>query len=411
MSDSAQDDGGSPGESWPEPTPDSVTETTYTSFWQRALGALFGILIGLILIPLSGWLLFWNEGRAVQTARSLAEGGGAVVSAPADRVDPALEGRLVHVSALLAASGTLRDPEFSVAVHDAIRLVRRVEMYQWRERQHSETRTRVGGGQETVTTYSYSREWSASAIDSSRFRQLEGHRNPPMQLSSREFVATNARLGPYVVTQEHLQGFGTPQRLTPDPSVLTQRPRQQVVDSQVYVGDPAAPQVGDLRISFSMVGSGPASLIAQQAGEGFVPYQTHAGDRLFLLRPGALPPEAMIQAAEQFNRIMTWILRAAGLVVMFLGFLLVLGPLAVFASVIPPLGTLVGFAASLAALLLTALFGPLAIAVAWFAYRPLVGGLVLVVGLVATFAAARLLRRRASATAAPSRSASAVATS
>ncbi|WP_207540191.1 TMEM43 family protein [Sabulicella rubraurantiaca] len=400
MSDSAPDDGGSTGESWTEPMSASFTETTHTSFWQRALGALFGILIGLVLIPASGWLLFWNEGRAVQTARSLTEGGGAVVSAPADRVDPALEGRLVYVSAPLTASSTLKDPEFGVAAPNAIRLVRRVEMYQWRERQHSETRTRVGGGQETVTTYSYSREWSSSAIDSNRFRQIEGHRNPPMNLSSREFVATNARLGPYVVSEEHIQGFGNPQRLAPDPSALTDRPRQQVIDGQVFVGDPAAPQVGDLRITFSLVPSGPASLIAQQAGEGFAPYQTHAGDRLFLLRPGTLPPEAMIQAAEQFNQILTWILRAAGLVVMFLGFMLIFGPLSVFASVIPPLGALVGFAAGLAALLLTALFGPLVIAVAWFAYRPLVGGLVLALGLAITFGVARLLKRRASAKAA-----------
>ena len=40
----------------------------------------------------------WNEGRAVRTAESLEEGAGAVVSVPADAVDPGNEGKLVHVS-------------------------------------------------------------------------------------------------------------------------------------------------------------------------------------------------------------------------------------------------------------------------------------------------------------------------
>ena len=37
------------------------------------------MLVGLVLIVAMVVLLFWNEGRAVTTARSLAEGAGAVV--------------------------------------------------------------------------------------------------------------------------------------------------------------------------------------------------------------------------------------------------------------------------------------------------------------------------------------------
>jgi hypothetical protein len=392
MSDSTQDDDGPEG-SWTGSS-DSVSETTRTSFWERTSNALFGILVGLVLIPVSAWLLFWNEGRAVQTARSLAEGGRSVVSAPADRVDRALEGRLVHVAAPLTAAGALRDAEFGVTAQGALRLVRTVEMYQWREEQRSETRTRVGGGQETVTTYSYSRAWSSSPIDSGQFRQPDGHRNPPMTITSRDVVAPEARLGPYRIEQAQLASYGTAQPLAIEAGSVPERPRQRVTDGRIYMGDPGAPRVGDLRISFGVVASGPASVIARQAGDGFAPYQTRAGDRLFMLQPGTTPAADMIREAEQGNRILTWVLRVVGLVVMFIGFALLFAPLSVVASVIPPLGSLVGFATGLVALVLTMLAGPLVIAVAWFAYRPLVGGAVLVAGLGLAFGASRLLRRR-----------------
>jgi len=162
---------------WNDPGPDgdtggSFTETTQQSWFQRLGSALTGILIGLILLPVSGFLLFWNEGRAVQTARSLSEGAGLIQSITPERFDAALEGLLVHVAGDIRVSRTPRDAELEVVPPDGtLRLIRTVEMYQWQEQTSSETRTRLGGGQETVTTYNYRRVWQEGRIDSSRFRQ------------------------------------------------------------------------------------------------------------------------------------------------------------------------------------------------------------------------------------------------
>ena len=38
------------------------------------------ILIGLLLVVISGGLMFWNEGRSARTAAALAEGAGLVIS-------------------------------------------------------------------------------------------------------------------------------------------------------------------------------------------------------------------------------------------------------------------------------------------------------------------------------------------
>ena len=54
----------------------TFTETTSTSWFTRIRNSVGGVVIGLILIVGMVVLLFWNEGRAVQTYRSLAEGKG-----------------------------------------------------------------------------------------------------------------------------------------------------------------------------------------------------------------------------------------------------------------------------------------------------------------------------------------------
>jgi hypothetical protein len=131
---------------------DSFTETTSTGWFSRIGQSIAGVLFGIVLILGSGVLMFWNEGRAVQTARSLAEGQGVVVDVDAARVDPGNDGKLVHVTGDLKTTAPLNDPEFGVSV-PAARLVRTVEMYQWKEDSHTEKSKNFGGSEEPVTTY------------------------------------------------------------------------------------------------------------------------------------------------------------------------------------------------------------------------------------------------------------------
>ena len=65
-------------------------------------------------------ILFWNEGRAVRTAKMLKEAGNLVATVDASRVDPAKEGKLVHFTAD-AQGDTLADPLFGVS-RNALRL-------------------------------------------------------------------------------------------------------------------------------------------------------------------------------------------------------------------------------------------------------------------------------------------------
>lgn len=378
---------------------DQVTEVTSTSWLSRLGRAIGGVFVGLIAILVAAVLLFWNEGRAIKTAQGLTEGAGIVRSVAADKVDAANDGRLVHVSGMLSTGGPVADPDFAIRVQ-GVRLVRHVEMYQWKEETQTETRTKLGGGEERTTTYKYVRDWSDKPVDSTRFKEPRGHTNPVMTYQSREALAAGTRLGAFAVPESLLRGFGERRPLAATEAqanalqIRINKP-VAVIDGVLHVGrDPSQPAIGDMKVSFFQVPLQTASVVATQSGGGFVPFRTHTGTTVELISAGAVPAAAMFQHAQESNVTLTWILRGVGVFVMFLGFAFILRPLKVVADVIPFLGSIVGAGTGLVALLCTVAIAPIVIAIGWLWYRPLVGIAVLVTGFAATWGLVRLARGR-----------------
>ena len=136
--------------------------------WLSRLGkALGGVLIGAVMFFGSFPLLLWNEHNAVATAKSLEEGAAACLDVPADKVDDANEGKLVHVSGDATTAETLKDDLFGVSA-SALKLARKVEIYQWEERTEKKNEKKVGGREvtktyRTTTTRSGSRNPSTPA--------------------------------------------------------------------------------------------------------------------------------------------------------------------------------------------------------------------------------------------------------
>lgn len=376
---------------------DEFTEVTNTSWGSRIGGSIKGILFGVILILASIAGLFWNEGRAVQTAKSLSEGASVVVSAPADKVDQANQGKLVHISGTATSTETLRDDSFTVSAQ-ALLLQRQTETYQWEERKHTKTEKKIGGGEVTKTTYSYHKVWSPGRIDSGSFKRSQGHQNPgSLPYPSRDFIARQAKVGAFSLTPAQVKEIDVfePLSLGPDyapPAGLSGRATAN--ESGIYIGrDPGDPQIGDIRVSFRVVRPQTVSLIGQQQGGGLVPYQTEAGDKLMMVEPGAHPASAMFKQAESANRVLTWILRLVGFLVMGFGFSLILRPISVVLDVLPFLGNIAGAGLGLVAGVISLFISLVVIAIAWLYYRPLLGIILLVaaVGLIVGF---KLLRSR-----------------
>ncbi len=179
---------------------DSFSETTSQSWFSRIGSAFKGVLVGGALFLIAFPLLFWNEGRAVTTARSLEEGAKAVVPISADSVDSTNEGKFVHLTGEAVTEDTLTDPLFGVTVENAIRLKREVQMFQWVEYKESKEKKKLGGGTETTTTYRYETEWKPSLQNSSGFRKPEGHTNPSaMPYTDDSWTAGKVTLGAFTL--------------------------------------------------------------------------------------------------------------------------------------------------------------------------------------------------------------------
>jgi hypothetical protein len=85
---------------------DDFTEISSQSIFERIGNSTKRVLFGIILVPAAVVLLFWNEGRAVQTAKSLKEGASIVVSISPDKIDPVNEKKLVHFTDEAETSAT-----------------------------------------------------------------------------------------------------------------------------------------------------------------------------------------------------------------------------------------------------------------------------------------------------------------
>ena len=358
---------------------DSVLDFSGASAYQRLLGSGCGMLLGIVLFIASFPLLVWNEGRAVRIDRGLREGAGSVLSvSDPSQVDPANEGKLVHLTGRADTVEVLTDPEFGVS-EKAIRLTRVVEMFQWIETQQEITTGRSpNGDQETATKYTYRMDWSESLIDSHQFGE-EGHDNPPtMRYPGGSWTAREVRLGGYVLSPALVSQIGGAQPVPVSNELLEKVPGElrqqlQVRDASFYL--PQTPrqtdrQIGDLRITYQVVRPATVSVLARQVQSSFEPYTTSNGTPVFRLVMGEQSAAAMFETLATENTVLTWVLRLVGFLLMALGIALCFQPVVAVANFIPFFGDLVGGGVLLVAAGLAFLLTLGTIAVAWMTYRP-----------------------------------------
>ena len=389
----------------------AVTEVQTESYFSRLGNSFKGIGGGLLLFLIAFPLLFWNEGRAVKRAKALETGAGAVVSVQADKVDPANEGKLVHVTAKADTKDVLTDPLFKIS-STAIRLERRVEMYQWKQNESSKTEKQLGGGTKKTTVYTYEKVWSDKPVNSAYFKEA-GHENTGFPFESEKLRANHVTLGDFLLNDSLVDRLGDSRKLPVPadyklPATLSGKSdaayvhvsRKSSAPSQVSQEQPAdnagdaaltEPAIGDLRISWYAVVPHEVSIVARQTGKTFSAYPV-GSESILLIADSVQSAEAMFQSAQSANSAMTWFLRIAGLVMMYVGLSCVLRPLSVLMDVIPFLGDLIGAGISLISFLIALPCTLVTIAVAWIYYRPLLGiGLLVVAAALIVF----LFRKKA----------------
>lgn len=366
---------------------ESYSEVESVGWIQRITSSIGGVIIGIILFLVAFPLLIWNEGNAVETARKLNRSQSDYIAAPIDRVNEDNEGRLIYITGLAAAEKPLTDFEFGVTAK-ALRLKRVVEVYQWKEETQTETKKKLGGGEERVTTHTYKKEWSSELIDSTKFKQPVSPPNPNSKpYSDMTLNAPDVKVGAFTlhstmtgqITGEEQIPF-TREMLARLPSEL--KARLRVRDGLLYRGSNAAegdePQIGDARIEFREVKPTTVSVVGRQKNKMLSPDTGGVGE---LLKVGTYSADELFQAKRQQFSLQTWLLRLLGFVLMAIGIGMVFQPLVVFADVIPFLGNLVGLGVGVFALGIAFVLSLITIAVSWLTFRPLLGiGLLIVAG-------------------------------
>ncbi|MBR4652124.1 MAG: TMEM43 family protein [Kiritimatiellae bacterium] len=388
----------------------AVTETTTESWGSRLGGSLRGVIMGGAMFLAGFPVLFWNEGNSVKTAKAIDEGEGACISLESNaKVDPEMNGKLVHLTGKADTQDVLSDDTFGVSA-TAIRLERQVEMYQWIEESRSQKRKKLGGSEETVTTYTYKKDWASHAIDSSGFKE-QGHDNPgAMEFESDKMLASNVSFGAFRLNSDQIGLIGSAQDYKFGTNFTCKVERVKIQGSTIYVPNAetrnnpknvrdvfSQTRIGDMRVKFRVVYPHEISLIAKQQGDTFVSYTAKNGKKLSYLAEGVQDAAAMFETARTNNAIMTWLVRIGGFLLMFIGMSMVFKPLSVLADVLPILGDIVEMGMGLVAGLIAIICSLVTIAIAWLFYRPVLGIILLA---VAGFFGWKLIQKRKAAKAA-----------
>jgi predicted transcriptional regulator len=330
---------------------------------------------GFLICAAALFLLFWNEGRGVKTARSLSEGQIRIVPVSADAVDPEQDGRLVHlIGKLHTPDAGVRDPELGIRFPDAVKVRRSVEMYQWKGTNKSKG---------SPPSYTYKTVWENDRIDSADY--AEDRKNPPFPFGYKRMTADTVKLGAFILSTGVARHITTSDKILLEGSRLEGlsgplEARAMPYNGGIYIAaggppDPDDPEIGDIRVVYYGAGAMRVSVIAKQQGNRLVPFVGAEGVELAMLEPGSLDAAQMFAAAARQNTFMTWALRFMGLFLMFGGLRLALPDPAKLAGGVPVLDGIARSGRTIAAAVAAVALSLMAIGASWLIHRPLTAAL------------------------------------
>lgn len=376
----------------------SITETTTTGWLSRIGSSFVGVLIGIILLPCAIFLLSWNEGRAVTAATGLKRGLSTIVEVSADTVNQQNNSKLVYLNGTVSGATPAVDPWNKLSATGLVRLQRKVEMYQWLEKETETKINNVGGSQTTQKTYTYSLDWAETATNSAQFKVPAGHQNPAMPLKSQTFDANPVKIGAFTLDKSLVQDLTNFEAV----ETLTQAPTgYRVQGSVLYKGaNPDQPVLGDVRVTYRAIAAQTYSIAAQQNNSTLTTYHDTKNDyKIALIESGVVTAQKLFADQASTEKMITWACRIGGFLLLLLGFILIMGPLTMLVAFLPFLESLVGIGTFLVALGLSIPITLVTIAVAWLASRPLIGGGLLIAAAAAVWAIRNVAVKKKAATA------------
>lgn len=333
---------------------------------------------GLVLFIFGANVLVLNEARAVHTLLSLDEAldDAVTLDATAEEIEPIYNDRIVHISGPIIVGEPLTEPDYNIQVL-AVKLKRRVQMYQWAEDTVEHNYAGSDAVHEGDRSYYYTRDWRDKPIDSRSFYIQTGHQNPKQfPIESGTQVADAIYIGRFELGNDIKMKFNNYVELTSDT-----RPEDASIKlhSGLYyhTNDVFNPEVGDVRILFSFAGleSEMYTIVGKLVNNKIEAYKTSRGVDVLLVYSGELSLTEVFKKEHHVQRLTTWLLRFMGWVLVFFSVTCLSSLLQLILSRIPflsalapdprfPVGTNILLSFSLALVIA---------AVAWIVHRPMIG--------------------------------------
>lgn len=432
----------------------SYTETTVEnegpcSCIDKAMSAMCKCFLGLLSFPLVMFLLGWNEQQAVCSSNAII-----YAQSNANQVDcttAAAAGTLAFIGCPITAplptmtiAALNSDTGYRMTTSDfgdSI-LLSGASAYQFAEQyscieKSSTTSSKQGSQTVSKTTYSYSMQWTTTAVSPSSFHRPDVaanacpglnaygadtkwplNVNPGSSTNYQQFV--NA--GPYKVTNTFMQsadGGGlppdTPVNLSPFAGKLaslnmlpTYPPKGQdwrmtssnTAVSGQYLVSCSSPTIGCMRLSYKVNGATSVGAFASIGSDGTtqpvnVPWfwGCHAKSWMALMGYKSTPTiSTLVASLHDQNTVRTWVLRAVGLVLAWMAVYCCLSPLTAAADIMgdwlrcipcigPSLESILEGAVECVVCIIACntgfSCGIFVIACVWVIMRPLIGGLIM----------------------------------
>ena len=410
-------------------------ETTTRSYGQRVGSSFKGIGGGFILFCIGTALLWWNEGRAVKTDKMLNEAEKVAVEMESvNKINPEYDGELIHASAVATTQDSLVDKEYGLGER-AIGLQRTVEYYQWVEHASSESHDKLGGKQETVTTYTYTLEWVSRPVQSSTFHD-PAYQQKNYVLTTAEnntLWAENVTFGAYKLNESQIHSIRSMEpvvvnladnqlkawdkacrdihvRYNGPLPVAAQQVAQNVVNTVaadstlaeipdsvktivpdsvpqenkkdydfVHQAGNVRPQVGDVRITFEKVVPAMITIMAKVSGDTFKSYKAKNGKTFSVVRMGKQDMDEIFESEHSQNHLFLWVLRILGVILVITGLKGIFDILSTVLKVVPFVANIVGWGVGVVCTVVGIVWSLIIIAIAWLFYRPLIGIILLAI--------------------------------
>ncbi len=300
-------------------------------------------------------LLWWNEGNYVKTASAIKEAQSEYVEVKDAKYDEKNNNKVIATNGKLEINESVVDEKFKISATTAV-LSRHVEMYQWDENCDEDNNC------------SYSKKWSDSHISSNGFKA--NHDNPSMPFESEVFYAKNAKVGDYDLTTDNLEYLRANKDITLEQKDANNN-AMRLYENTLYKGkDPSSPQIGDIKVSFKYLDEENVSLLGVQSDHNITKFVGKSGKTVMYSMAGVHTGDEMFKKLVDNNKMITWLLRLVGLVLLICAFASIFAPLRFITDRIPILGSIVGTVSGLFAFVVGFALAVIVIAVAWIAYRP-----------------------------------------